>query len=303
MVISRDLNFIPNGPTAVAVGFFDGVHRGHLAVIDAMLKEANQSGLVGCVFSFAIDSDSPAAKKGAGLLQTYRQKTRRIEQLGVDCLVMPDFTSFRDFTPSEFAVDLLCNRFGAKTVCCGYDYRFGKNAAAGPDELDALLTPHGVKVVKVEAVIDEGEPVSSTRIRQALKDGDAATAQRLLGRPFSIESVVEHGRRLGRQLGFPTANQPLGRHLVCPRHGVWATRVLLPEGTFRAVTNIGTKPTVGGDRVLCESYILDFEGDLYGRLIDIELISFIRPEIKFDSLEHLRAAVSADAEQVRGMNY
>lgn len=298
MNTAQDLKIETQRPTAVAVGFFDGVHRGHRAVIEAALAHKRQ-GLDVCVFSFSIKSASPEKKKGARLLQTPTLKAKSVEALGADWLLTPDFTQFKGLSPEQFALDVLMRGLNAKVVCCGYDYHFGKGACAGAKELAALLTPHGVAVEQIGAVLDDGLPVSSTRIREALATGDIETANRLLGRPYAVDFPVSHGRRLGHQLGFPTANQIIGEEYAQLRFGVYATRVLIDGAAHTAVTNVGIKPTVGSDSVGAESYILDWSGDLYDRPVETQFLSFLRPEQKFESLEALKAAIRQDADHAR----
>lgn len=287
--------------TAVAVGYFDGVHAGHRAVIDEALR-ARREGLSACVFSFSTErSVLPDAKQGAKLLMTPSLKTRTIERMGVDWLLRPDFTLFKGLTPEQFAVDVLYHGLGARIVCCGYDYRFGKGAAAGPLELAELLTPLGVTVLQVGAVLYRGEPVSSTRIRAALAQGNCREASDMLGRPYTVDFPVVHGRGLGHRLGFPTANQTFGARYLAPRYGVYVTRVRVGEESFPAVTNVGVKPTVGSDCVSAESWLDGFSGDLYDRVIETEFLAFLRPEQKFASVEALREAVARDRDRARSL--
>ena len=300
MKILESLNINSSEPTAVAVGFFDGVHRGHKAVIDAALGYKAQ-GLKCCVFSFSMSENSPAAKKGAKLLQSRTLKAETVESLGADWLLIPDFSSFMGLSPEQFAIEGLMKGMNAKVVCCGYDYRFGKGAAAGVEDLRRFLSPYGVEVVQVGAVLDNGEPISSTRIRTALDSGNISEANRLLGRPFAIDFAVEHGNKLGRKLGFPTANQPIAPRFAAPKFGVYATRITIDGKSFAAVTNVGVKPTVGSDHAAAESYILDWSGNLYGKNIKTEFIEFLRPEQKFASLDELKEAIFKNAEQARNI--
>lgn len=300
MNIAQDLKIETQRPTAVAVGFFDGVHRGHRAVIEAALAH-KPNGLDTCVFSFSIKSASPEKKKGARLLQTPSLKAKSVEALGAEWLLTPDFTQFKGLSPEQFALDVLMRGFNAKVVCCGYDYHFGKGACAGARDLAALLEPHGVAVEQIGAVLDNGVPVSSTRIREALATGEIETANRLLGRPYAIDFPVSHGRRLGHQLGFPTANQLIGEEYAQLRFGVYATQVLIDGKVHAAVTNVGIKPTVGSDSVGAESYILDWSGDLYDKPVETQFLSFLRPEQKFESLEALKAAIRKDADRARAL--
>ncbi len=300
MNIAQDLKIETQRPTAVAVGFFDGVHRGHRAVIEAALAHKNE-GLDACVFSFSIQSASPEKKKGTRLLQTPTLKAKSVGALGADWLLTPDFSQFKGLSPEQFALDVLMRGLNARVVCCGYDYHFGKGACAGAKELAELLTPYGVRVEQIGAVLDNGLPVSSTRIRDALATGDIETANRLLGRAFAIDFPVAHGKGLGRELGFPTANQLIGEGYAQPRFGVYATQVLIDGVVHAAVTNVGIKPTVGSDSVGAESYILDWSGDLYDRTIETRFLSFLRPEQKFESLDALKAAIRQDADRARAL--
>ncbi|MFV0497997.1 MAG: riboflavin biosynthesis protein RibF [Candidatus Fimivivens sp.] len=298
MNIAQALKIETQRPTAVAVGFFDGVHRGHQAVIQAAHAHKHR-GLDTCVFSFSIQSAGPEKKRGAGLLQTLSLKSKSVEELGADWLLMPDFSQLRCLSPEQFALDVLMRGLNAKVVCCGYDYHFGKDACAGAKELAALLQPHGVAVEQVGAVLDDGLPVSSTRIREALTAGDIETANRLLSRPYTIDFPVSHGRRLGRELGFPTANQFISEAYVPLRFGVYATQVLIDGRVHPAVTNVGIKPTVGSDSIVAESHVLDWSGDLYNKPLETQFLSFLRPEQKFESLGALQAAIRKDADRAR----
>ena len=301
MRISESWNIGETGGTAVAIGFFDGVHRGHRAVIGAAVEEAEKRGLRPAVFSFSTAEDALPVKGGAKLLQSGEQKRRALAALGVDVLIEPDFAAIRDFDPERYAVEILFRALGAWVVSCGYDYRFGKGVSAGARELSRFLRPFGVEVLEIPAVLDGGEAVSSTRIRAAVENGEAEEAERLLGRPFALELEVAHGRRLGHQLGFPTANQPLPKRLICPKYGVYATAAEIGGRWFPGVTNVGVKPTVGSDGVCAESYFLDFDGDLYGKTVETNFLSFLRPERKFPSLDALKEQIALDARRAKSI--
>jgi riboflavin kinase/FMN adenylyltransferase len=302
LVVSRTLRPAIPGPCAVALGFFDGIHLGHRAVIDAALAEKSR-GLRTCVFTFTVGSQTPAAKASMTLLQTEEQKWRTLERLGVDGVVAPDFSLFKAMSPEVCAVDVLAGALGARVGTCGYDFRFGRGAAGDPETLRDLLKPLGTQVRVVPAVLDEqGVPVSSTRVRQAVADGDAALAARLMGHPFAIDFPVAAGRRLGRKLNFPTINQAFPPGFQIPRFGVYATRVTVDGRSFCGATNIGVKPTVdGAGAPLAETHIVGFEGDLYGRRVLVELIAFLRPETRFDTLERLRRAIAEDARRAQAL--
>ena len=293
MKIARTLSIQSKKRTAIAVGYFDGVHLGHRAVIDDMLSFAKQ-GLETVVFSFETNGSAPSSKTGASLLQSPQQKINSLEALGVDWLLIPKFTLFMGLTPEQFAHDFLLGSLKAQVVCCGYDYKFGRGASAGPDELEELLAPANVQVRKISAVINDGNPISSTRIRAALSAGDIKTANRLLGRPFSIDFPVEKGRGFGKTLGFPTANQKIGDQYIKPLFGVYATRVTIDGKSYPAVTNVGIRPTVGSDSVLAETFIDGWSGDLYSKQIETQFIEFIRKEQQFPSIEELKKAIEHD---------
>ena len=300
MQICHGMNGCFPPETAVAVGFFDGIHIGHQAVVARALAHRREK-MAAVVFSFTVDDTVPARKKNAHWLMSSRQKAARLSQMGVDLLLEPPFSAISGMAPEEFA-RFLAEDLHARAVCCGYDYRFGKGACAGAEDLRRLLAPYGAVVETVDAVIDDGEPVSSTRIRALLEAGELLQANRLLGAPFALEAPVIHGRGLGHSIGFPTANQRFPEGFLVPKYGVYATRVLADGAAYPAVTNIGVKPTVGGDTLPgAESNLLDFSGDLYGKTICVEFLGYLRAEQNFGSVEALSAQIACDAERARNI--
>ncbi|MBP0963516.1 MAG: riboflavin biosynthesis protein RibF [Oscillospiraceae bacterium] len=290
-----------NKPTAVALGFFDGLHLGHRAVIDRAVAEAGDT-LVPAAFTFSIGQDAPRKKKGAAALSTPEEKLELLRQAGAVRVENPDFASFQGMTPEEFVGDFLAGQMGAKVVCCGSDFRFGKGAAAGVEDLMKLGEPYGIRVCVVPAVMMDGQPVSSTRIRAAIACGNMAEAARLLGRPYSFAAPVVQGKQLGRKLGFPTVNQQLPVGLSLPPVGVYAARIQTPDGVWRmGVCNIGAQPTVEGTVPLAETYILDFAGDLYGQTLRLAPWHKLRDIEKFDSVEQLRETVLRNADEARAI--
>ncbi len=300
LIISRTFNHIMQRESAVALGFFDGIHLGHRAVIDSALAE-QKNGLLTCVFTFTTNIAVPEGKMNTGLLQTEEQKCHILAELGVDYMTAPDFSLFKNMLPEDFATDIVVKSFGARVVACGYDFRFGRGGSAGAEDLTRFLKPFGILVKIVPAVLDEsGLAVSSTRIRQAVSEGNIPLANRLMGRPFSIDFPVTHGRKLGRRLDFPTINQRFPQGFQIPRFGVYASRVTVGGQTFAGATNVGIKPTVGGEKdPLAETYIIGFDGDLYGCPVLVEFLDFIRPEQKFIDIDELKAAIAEDARQAK----
>ena len=301
MKTTATLHIQSGSPTAVAVGYFDGMHQGHCAVVEEALR-AKAKGFESCVFSFATESAGlPEAKQGAKLLMTPTLKSKTIAEMGVDWLLLPDFSVLRGMSPEEFAVGVLYRGLNACIVCCGYDYRFGKGASAGPLELAEMLTPYGVTVLRVGAVLDEGEPISSTRIRNALAEGDVAAAARMIGRPFAVDFPVTKGQGRGKTLGFPTANQVIPDRYAVPCFGVYATQAVVDGRVYSAVTDVGVKPTFGSDFVAVETFIEGFEGSLYGRRIEIRFLAWLRSEKRFESVDALREAIAKDRIDALGI--
>ena len=281
--------------TAVALGAFDGLHIGHRAVI----RPAVESGLRSVVFTF---KDNPAALLGGRVryLTTVEERLRILESWGVDTVVLPDFSEVAGLSAQAF-LELLFTEISAQKLFCGTDFTFGCGAAGNTETLQAACRARGAELHVIPAVTLRGERVSATRIRNALERGDAEEAAALLGRPFGFELEVVHGNRLGRTIGIPTVNQPLPADFVLPRFGVYASAVRIGDTEYLGVTNVGVKPTVGSDRVLAETWIPDFAGDLYGRTLRLELLGFIRDERKFASLEELREVIADNAVTARAI--
>ena len=298
MVTSYTLRYQIETPTAVALGLFDGVHKGHRAVIQKVVEQKS-AGLTPCVFTFTVHGEKPASKKGYLEIMSGRRKSEIFAQLGIAIELCPDFDQFRDLTPREYVEKILVKGLQAKYVACGYDFRFGKGAAGDVGTLRQLCGEYGVEVCVVDHIDDGGCPVSSTRIRGLILDGEMEEANRLLESLFTVDTKVIHGRRLGRKLDFPTINQPFEKGHIIPRFGVYAS-IAYVDGAWRpGVTNVGIKPTVEVKDPLAETYILDFDGDLYGKSVEVALLSFLRPERKFDSIEQLKEQISQDSEAAR----
>ena len=284
---------------AVAVGVFDGVHIGHMAVIESAVA-LEKEGLVPAAFTFSM-SGSP---KTGGMLISDGLKREYLMRAGIKRIESPDFHEFASMDGESFVRETLVGGMSARAVCCGGDFRFGCGRSCGIAELRDICARSGVKLYVAPEVTDGGEPVSSSRIRAAIAAGDIETANRLLGRRYEFELEVRHGRRLAGRLGFPTINQLWPERFVTPRFGVYASRAHIGGESFAAVTNIGVKPTVvedGGEGVLAETYIEGFSGDLYGSRVRVELYGFMRPERRFDSIDELKAQIMRDAADAERM--
>ncbi len=287
----------------VALGNFDGFHRGHQAVVGRAVERARAEGRPALVATFDphpvrhFKPDLPPFR-----LTTLGQRERLFAEAGADAMLVFHFdAALAAVTAEDFIADWLSARIGAAGVVTGEDFTFGNRRGGNVDVLRALAPAHGMSVDAVGPVEADGEPVSSSRIRDALRDGDLATANRLLTRPFAIEGIVEHGDKRGRALGYPTANMSLGKYLR-PRFGIYAVRGRLPGGEIvDGVANLGVRPTFDPPKELLEPYFLDWFGDLYGRRIEVELHAWLRPEMKFDDLESLKAQMQADEAAARAI--
>jgi riboflavin kinase/FMN adenylyltransferase len=269
---------------AVTHGSFDGVHRGHQVVIADAAKAARRLGVPLGVISFEpharlhFQPDQPPFR-----LMTQNQLARTLEGMGVDRLyLLPFGTEMADFTDREYVETVLVNGLGVRHVAVGFDVTFGRDRTGDPDSMRRYGAEFGFSVSVAEKLaMDGGIKVSSTEARKALHEGRPQDAAFILGRPFAIEGVVQKGRQLGRQLGIPTANVPLGDY-VTPAFGVYATRTRLKDGReLPGVANIGVNPTTGLVEPRLEVWLFDFDEDIYGELIETDLIAFLRPEEAF----------------------
>lgn len=306
----------PLSQTAVAMGYFDGMHLGHQRVVGAAVEAASlpsaaqplentaagsaQQVLMPLVFTFSLSpSSAPVKKQGSGRLLSDGEKYRCMEQLGVQGVCAPAFADFCSLSGEMFVRRILKEHLQAKVLCCGEDFRFGREAGCGVQELADFCHRDGIRLITVPQVTDpNGQPVHSTRIRQLVEAGEMEQVRALLGRPYSIDFPVVHGRQLGRKLHSPTINQVYPEDYVLPRFGVYASQVELEGRWYPAVSNIGRKPTIGSEAPLSETYIIGYQGDLYGQQVRVEICSFIRPEQKFGSVEALKEQIGRDARTV-----
>ncbi len=288
---------------SVALGAFDGLHRGHARVIDAAREAAGPGTPLGLV-SFEPHPYRwfhPDAEPF--LLMTHAQQGRALEALGGKLLyVLPFGAAMTAMTDEDFSRDVLAAGLGVKHVAAGFDFRFGHDRMGDAESLRRHGQRYGFGVTIVEKVEDEeGHKLSSSAIRAALQAGDPKAAADILGHPFAVEGEVAPGRRMGRPLGFPTANVSLGGY-VRPRFGIYAARTRLPDGrVVPGVAYVGPGAAVEAQDPRLEAWLFDFDEDLYGQTIEVQLIDFIRPDESFDSLEALQAQVADDAAKARAI--
>jgi riboflavin kinase/FMN adenylyltransferase len=287
---------------AVAYGNFDGLHLGHQHVIADAAKAAERLGAPLGVVSLEPHPIALFTPGGPPFrLTTTHQMARVAEQLGVQRLYLVPFGhEMAGLSDRDFVRDVLVGGLGVRHVAVGFDVTYGKGRTGNPEAMQRCGREFGFGVSITQEVDNAGgEKISSSGIRAALKDGKPDLAARQLGRPFAIEGVVQKGQQLGRKLGIPTANVPLGEYMV-PKLGVYATRTLLKDGRkLGGVANIGANPTTGEVEPRLEVWLFDFDEDIYGETIETELHAFIRPEEKFDSIEAMLKVIAGDEAKAR----
>ena len=294
---------IPNSlrGAIIALGNFDGFHRGHQAVVGEAIGWAREEGRPAIVATFDPHPMRLFVPDAAPFrLTTLDQREELFGAAGADAMLVIHFDAdVAGMTAPEWIEAMLAEHMGAGGVVTGEDFTFGKGRSGSPAVLADVGAKFGIGARAVGAVNDADGPVSSSRIRIALKEGDCATATRLLTRPFTIRGVVQDGDKLGRTIGFPTANLPIG-HYLRPRYGIYAVKGRLPDGrVLDGAANIGIRPTFDPPKELLEPHFFDFSGDLYGQEIDIEFHAFLRPEAKFDGIDALVAQMNRDCDKAR----
>ncbi len=284
------------GPLHLALGVFDGVHAGHQEVIGRAVDAARREGGMAVVVTFSphpIRVIAPEKAPGS-LLATLDDKAAVMKSLGVGGVFVIRFdTEFAKMGAADFVRKL--TEGNVATISVGEDWRFGSKRSGDVEMLRKMGKESGFRLESVSPVMWDGERISSTRIRQAIRDGNFDAVTAMLGRSYEVSGEVIEGSKLGRKLGFPTANLRLGDQQV-PKEGVWVVEV---DGKYKGVSNLGLKPTVGGDEKLLEVHLFDFEGDLYGKTLRVRFVRFIREEKKFASVDELKEQIARDAGEAR----
>ena len=278
--------------TSVALGLFDGVHLGHRAVLKTAAAQ-KMNGLTPCAFTFPPES---TAGKNAEYIYSDKEKQMLLtSSCDIAKIFSPQFSEICMMDGDTFARSILRKELNAAYVACGKDFRFGKDAAWGIDELAGFGRKYGFTVQAVDDVCCGNERVSSTAVRKLLQKGELRRANLFLGEPYMIMKEISSGAQLGRTIGFPTANQLFSKGQLVPAYGVYASRTLYEGKWYPSMTNIGIKPTVSyGGAPLAETYISGFSGDLYGKTLTLNLLQRLRDERKFRNLDELQAAIAAD---------
>ncbi len=286
-------------PRAVTVGNFDGCHLGHQEIFQILRTEAKAKGLLPTVVSFEPHTRHVLGVPGhPALLTTTEEKEQFIRSLGLEFVALPFSREVAEEPFQRFIQNEILNKLNAKFLVLGHDHRFG---AAGKGSFEAILSAFPeLSAIQASAKYKDGEILSSSRIRNALENGAVERANTFLGRPYRICGKVVVGKQLGRTIGFPTANVQTGAYKLIPKYGSYAAIVRLENGeAHKAVVGIGLQPSIGNLPLAVEAHLLDFSGNLYGQRIGVDLLTFIRPEQKFSSIEDLKRQIGMDADFVR----
>ena len=284
--------------SVIALGFFDGVHIGHRAVLKEATEQAKARGVLSAVFTFT-DNKKEGKKTQLGEIYSASRRAELLEELGFDFVIMPDFSAFSSLSPEDF-VKTLKDNFNATAFVCGRDFRFGKGASGNTELLCSLALECGIDTYIVDDVLLDGQNVSSTRIRKALMDGDIEEANKMLGREYSICSEVVHGKQIGSDILYPTINQTFENGGALLKFGVYASKTIYDGKEMPSITNIGVCPTFTKQiGAASETYILDTNINLYGKKVEVRLTHFLREEKKFESPEALKIQIQKDIEIAR----
>ena len=293
----------PKGPCVLALGFFDGVHRGHAALLRQAVLVSEREGIPSAVMTFDTHPDTLVRGEPVELINSAPDRAWLIRHyFHIDRVEFFRFTEDTMRTPWRTFLDSIRSELGAVHFVVGYDFRFGWHGEGTAALLRDYCRENALGCDIIDPVVLDGITVSSTYIRGLLKAGNMREAERFMGHPHILSDMVRHGRALGRKLGAPTVNMRFAPGVLVPRYGVYAARAHLREGVFAAVTNIGVRPTVSSDNtVSVESHLLDYRGNLYGRPVLLEFVEHIRDEIAFSSVDELSAQISADTERARSI--
>ena len=289
--------------TAVALGNFDGLHIAHMKIIRDCVKIAEKRGLKSGVLLFEENTKSVAGNRPVELITTNEQKLALLGREQLDFVYIRRFTEeFMQKSPEEF-VRLLIKNLKPKIVCVGYDYRFGHKAAGDVNMLKELGEKYGFEVVVTDKITVDGETVSSTHIRDLVRNGRVDEAIEFLGRRYTISGEVVEGLKNGRKMGLPTANVDYDKHMVLPKEGVYAGITEIDGRRFKSVINVGKNLTFDAKKLTVESHILDFDEDIYGKVINVLFAKRLRGVFKFENVDELKAQINSDKEAARKMNF
>jgi len=295
--IRKTLDFQIEEPTAVTLGKFDGLHRGHELLMNTVLDYSRNKKVASVAFTFDIPPRNKVEEIVANVLTTNEEKQYIFEKQGIDYLIECPFTAeVMSMEPKVF-IEWISKALNMKYVVVGDDFRFGHNRAGDYQTLQQYEAEFGYKTIVLDKLKDSNRDISSTYVREKIADGNIKKANQLLGYRYFIKSEIVHGKKLGRRIGIPTINMILPADKLLPPNGVYVTEVLVDGCSYMGVTNVGCKPTVSSENIVgVETYIDNFNQDIYGEKIVVSFIDFIRPELKFASVEELKAQMLSDIE-------
>lgn len=301
LITDQEITKYHGAPMVLALGSFDGVHHGHQVIIAETIKQAKTMAALSGVFTFhPHPSRVLAPEKAIGLVTALEQKKKIFADLGVERFILKAFDqAFADTDFRDFVERYLLKYLKVKAVVVGEDFHFGRGSVGNAEKMQELGKEYGFRVTVFETIQIKGVEIRSTLVRKLIKSGEVDKLLKYLGRPFSLVGKVISGDGRGRGLGFPTANLALVADYVIPAYGVYAVNLLINGQKYPAIANIGTRPTFHESRFSIEIHILDFSDDLYGQVVEVELIKMLRPEKMFDSPDQLVAQIAKDTRYVR----
>lgn len=304
-IIRNFSSYESNQPLALSLGMFDGVHKGHQSIIERLNSEAKKRNLESAVLTFwphpRLVFDPQADLK---LLNTIEEKSHLLQEFGISKLFLKEFNEeFRNLTGEEFVRQILVEKLNVKFLIVGYDHVFGKNKSGNFELLEKLAPELGYEVIQMEAVNLHNDTISSTKVRNALAEGKIQAANQMLGYAYEISGKVVHGKKLGRTIGFPTANIDATTIKLLPKKGAYIVEVLVNSTLYKGMLSVGTNPTVNGEKLTVEVYILDFKEDIYDQQITVRFRAFLHDEIKFESLEGLINILKDDERRTRNFSF
>lgn len=293
-IIEIDLNYKAKEESVIALGNFDGVHRGHIELIKKAIENAKKLNIKSSLLLFNEHTDNLVKVGKKDIITTNKTKFEILENLGVDIIYLINFTKeFMSYSPIKFLDDFLAKNLKIKGVVVGYDYTYGYKKSGDVKFLKENKNLFE-SVEIIEQISYKGEKISSSLIRNLIEDGNIKDANFLLSRPYKLIGKIIHAKGLGKKMGYPTANLRLIDNFVIPKFGVYDTDIIIKGKKYKASTNIGTNPTVEHDGIKIEAHILDFYEDIYGEIVELELLDFVRPELKFNSVEELFEQIAKD---------
>lgn len=298
--IKKTLDFQIKDPSVITLGKFDGLHRGHELLMESLFEKSNQNGYKSVVFTFDIPPKKQVQGENGYVITTNDEKHDIFERTGVDYLIECPFTTEVMHMEAEKFISWIVQALSVKCIVVGTDFRFGYQRTGDYKVLEQYAQVYGYEVIVINKMQEEGRDISSTYVREEIQKGNIKKANHLLGYEYFVKSVVVHGKQIGRTIGIPTINMVLPKEKLLPPYGVYITRVMIDEKWYTGVSNVGCKPTIEGEHpVGVETYIIDFCQDLYDKVITVQFLDFIRPEMKFPSIDALKTQMNSDIAQAQ----